>query len=117
MQTNLIWMILNHAGRKCFESFVIDDSGKELGAVESLHELIMEHAKVANGGTSKFVAVPESLIKKRSMTDIGPKMWWLCEKDDPSRGATWSREPEADDVAWVEAQTKRKHVARRLVLE
>ena len=117
MKTNLIGMILNSAGRRCFDGVVIDDDGKVLPADESLHELIMEHAKVSTGGTSTLVAVSPRFVRKRTNADIGPGGWWLCEAEDPSCGAMWTREPDAEDIAFVEAATKRKHVARRMVLE
>ena len=117
MKTNLIGMILNIAGRRCFDGVVIDDDGKVLPADESLHELIMEHAKVSTGGTSTLVAVSPRFVRKRTNADIGPVGWWLCEAEDPSCGAMWTHEPDAEDIAFVEAATKRKHVARRMVLE
>lgn len=55
MKVNLIGMILNNTGRQCFDGFVIDDDGKLLPAADSLHALIMEYAKVVNGGTSDLV--------------------------------------------------------------
>ena len=47
----------------------------------------------------------------------GPKLWWLCEANDLSSGAVWTRQPDADDVAWVSKETKRSHIAMRLVPE
>ncbi len=117
MKTNLIGMILNNAGRRCFEGALLDDDGKPMAAADSLHTLIMEHAKVAAGGTSSLVAVAPEFVRKQTTADIGPRQWWLCEAEDPSRGATWTREPDADDIAFVEKHTGCKHVARRLVLE
>jgi hypothetical protein len=61
MKVNLIGMILNNAGRQCFDGFVVDDHGKLLPAADSLHALIMEYAKVVNGGTSALV-VPSSEV-------------------------------------------------------
>lgn len=55
MKVNVIGMILNNAGRACFDGFVIDDDGKHLPAADSLHTLMMEYAKVMNGGTSDLV--------------------------------------------------------------
>jgi hypothetical protein len=48
-------MILNNAGRHCFEGVVLDDNGKPMRAADSLHYMIMEYAKVFNGGTSETV--------------------------------------------------------------
>ena len=45
----------------------------------------------------------------------GPKLWWLCEAENITSGATWTREPDANDIAWVSKQTKRQHIAMRLV--
>lgn len=55
MKTNLIGMILNNAGRRCFEGIVLDDGGQPLSAADSLHTMIMEYAKVFNGGSSNMV--------------------------------------------------------------
>jgi len=55
MKINLIGMILNNAGRKCFDGAILDDSGKPMAAADSLHAMIMEYAKVINGGASSLV--------------------------------------------------------------
>jgi hypothetical protein len=55
MKINLIGMILNNAGRRCFDGALLDENGKSMSAAESLHTLIMEYAKVFNGGTSSVV--------------------------------------------------------------
>ena len=117
MKINLIGMILNNDSRRCFEGALLDDNGKPMAAADSLHTLIMEHAKVSTGGTSTLVAVSPQFIGNRTSAHIGPGGWWLCEADDPSKGAMWTHEPDAEDIAFVEAATKRKHVARRMVLE
>lgn len=57
MKINLIGMILNNCGRRCFDGAILDDSGKPLPAADSLHFMIMEYAKVSNGGTSDVVTV------------------------------------------------------------
>jgi len=65
MKVNVIGMILNNAGRACFDGFVIDDNGKPLPAADSLHMLMMEYAKVMNGGASDLaVASREVLVAK-----------------------------------------------------
>ena len=64
MKVNLIGMILNNAGRRCFDGFVIDDQGKHLPAADSLHMLIMEYAKVVNGGTSDLVVTSREVQRK-----------------------------------------------------
>lgn len=46
---------------------------------------------------------------------IGPRLWWLHEVDNPASGAVWTREPDADDIAFVENESKRKHAVKRLV--
>lgn len=62
MKVDLIGMIFNTGAQRYFEGFVTDDDGKELNAHESLDILIMEYAKVKNGGTSELVVVRD--IKK-----------------------------------------------------
>lgn len=62
MKVNLIGMILNNAGRQCFDGFVVDDDGKLLPAADSLHALIMEYAKVVNGGTSGMVVASSEML-------------------------------------------------------
>lgn len=57
MKIDLIGMILHNAGRQCFEGVIIDDDGKPLDAAHSLDFMIMEYAKVRNGGESSTVAV------------------------------------------------------------
>lgn len=56
MKINLIGMILNNAGRRCFDGAIIDDNGKPMPAADSLHHMIMEYAKVVSGGTSDIVS-------------------------------------------------------------
>jgi hypothetical protein len=58
MKINLIGMILNNAGRRCFDGAILDDNGKPMAAAGSLHHMILEYAKVANGGTSDIVTTP-----------------------------------------------------------
>lgn len=55
MKINLIGMILNNAGRHTFTGAILDDDGKPMPAADSLHYMIMEYAKVINGGTSDVV--------------------------------------------------------------
>lgn len=62
MRINLIGMILNNTGRRCFEGAIIDDDGKKLDAVHSLDFMIMEYAKVKNGGHSSTVAVSKDMM-------------------------------------------------------
>ena len=50
MKIDLIGMILNLAGRRHFEGLIIDESGAELDAEHSLDYMIMEYARVRNGG-------------------------------------------------------------------
>lgn len=57
MKINVIGMILNNAGRRCFEGALLDDAGKPMSAADSLHTLIMEYAKVVNGGKSDLAVV------------------------------------------------------------
>lgn len=75
MKVNVIGMILNNAGRACFDGFVIDDNGKPLPAADSLHMLMMEYAKVMNGGTSDLVvASSEVLVAKHAASATGDAM-------------------------------------------
>jgi len=55
MKVNLIGMILNNMGRRYFDGLVMDDNGMPLMPADSLHTLIMEYAKVVNGGKSDLV--------------------------------------------------------------
>jgi hypothetical protein len=55
MKINLIGMILNNVGRASFERLVDGVDGKPMAAADSLHTLILEYAKVANGGQSELV--------------------------------------------------------------
>jgi len=55
VKINVIGMILNNCGRRNFEGAVLDDAGKPMSAADSLHFLMMEYAKVCNGGTSDLV--------------------------------------------------------------
>lgn len=57
MKIDLIGMILAHAGQECFDGVIIDDNGKELDAAHSLDHMILEYAKVRQGGESSTVAV------------------------------------------------------------
>ncbi len=61
MKVDLIGMILNRAGRSSFDGVIVDDSGKELDAVQSLDYMILEYAKVRNGGVSSTVSIPNSI--------------------------------------------------------
>lgn len=54
MKVDVIGMILNNRGRRCFDGAVLDDAGKPMSAADSLHFLMMEYAKVFNGGTSSL---------------------------------------------------------------
>lgn len=56
MKINLIGMILHNAGRHCFDGVILGDDGQPMSAADSLHHMIMEYAKVVNGGTSNVVA-------------------------------------------------------------
>lgn len=65
MKINLIGMILNNAGRRCFDGALLDDNGKSMPAADSLHTLIMEYAKVANGGTSDVVTLSREVLEQQ----------------------------------------------------
>lgn len=64
MKIDLIGMILNNAGRRCFDGAIIDDNGKLLDAAHSLDVMIMEYAKVKNGGKSDVVVVSKYVDNK-----------------------------------------------------
>jgi hypothetical protein len=63
MKINLIGMILNNAGRRAFDGAILGDDGKPLPAADSLHFMIMEYAKVINGGTSEVVATSREVVR------------------------------------------------------
>lgn len=63
MKVNVIRMILDNTGRRCFEGAVLDDSGKPMGAADSLHTLIMEYAKVVNGGNSDLATTSREVTQ------------------------------------------------------
>lgn len=56
MKVNLIGLILGHCGRSLFNLTALKD-GKELSAPDSLHTMIMEYAKLFNGGESDLVSL------------------------------------------------------------
>jgi hypothetical protein len=62
MKINLIGMILNNCGRACFDGALLDDGGKPMPAADSLHTLIMEYAKVVNGGASDMVTTSHQVL-------------------------------------------------------
>lgn len=62
MKINLIGMILNNCGRRAFDGALLDDNGKPMPAADSLHALIMEYARVANGGQSDLVVMSREVL-------------------------------------------------------
>jgi len=62
MKTDLIGMILNNCGRRVFDSAILDDNGKPLDALHALDYMIMEYAKVRNGGESPTIVVPQQIL-------------------------------------------------------
>ena len=62
MKINLIGMILNNCGRRSFDGAILDDNGKPMPAADSLHHMIMEYAKVVNGGTSDIVTTSREVL-------------------------------------------------------
>lgn len=66
MKINLIGMILNNAGRRAFDGAILDDEGKPMSAADSLHTMILEYAKVANGGTSDLVTASREVTCART---------------------------------------------------
>ena len=71
MKINLIGMILNNAGRACFNGAIIDDNGKPLSAADSLHHMIMEYAKVYSGGESSTVTLSREVTAKYQCRNTG----------------------------------------------
>lgn len=69
MKVNVIGMILNNAGRRCFEGAVLDDNGKPMSAADSLHTLIMEYAKVFNGGESTLATASREVSAQAKGAD------------------------------------------------
>lgn len=61
MKIDLIGMILNNAGRRCFDGAIIED-GVALDAIHSLDRMIMEYAKVRNGGESSAISVSKHVL-------------------------------------------------------
>ncbi len=61
MKIDIIGMILAHTNKGLFDGIIIDDDGRELDAVNSLDRMIMEYAKVRNGGQSSVVVTPPAL--------------------------------------------------------
>jgi hypothetical protein len=58
MKINLINMVIQLSRRGAFDGLLVDDKGSSVDAVSALDELIMEYAKVRNGGESSLVVVP-----------------------------------------------------------
>ena len=71
MKVNLIGMILNNCGRRCFDGALLDDSGKPMPAADSLHTLIMEYAKVASGGESSIVVASREVAHRAASPNTG----------------------------------------------
>ena len=68
MKINVIGMILNNAGRRAFEGALLDDAGTPMSAADSLHTLIMEYAKVVNGGISDVATTSREVTQRRCET-------------------------------------------------
>lgn len=73
MKINLIGMILNCAGRDAFDGAIVDGAGRPMPAADALHLMIMEYAKVINGGTSDLVAVSQEVLTTAACTPTAPK--------------------------------------------
>jgi hypothetical protein len=77
MKINLIGMILNNCGRYSFEGALTDEFGNQMSAADSLHHMILEYAKVANGGTSDVVTASREVtpnVKVRGGTLMGESL-------------------------------------------
>jgi len=71
MKVNLIGMILNNVGRRYFNGLVMDDDGVPLPPADSLHTLIMEYAKLVNGGTSDLVVASREVLTPTPLLRAG----------------------------------------------
>lgn len=58
MKLHLTNMILSRAGEREFTQLIFDDEGEPLSPLHALDFLIMEYAKVRNGGESNIVVIP-----------------------------------------------------------
>ncbi|GAB4059151.1 hypothetical protein [Uliginosibacterium sediminicola] len=74
MKVDVIGMILSNAGMACFDGILIDDSGKPMPAVDSLHTLMMEYAKVMDGGTSDLVVASREVLSS-ALAAAEPVAW------------------------------------------
>lgn len=62
MKIDFVGMILCHFPSGFFENLVKDDVGNLLTEEDAVHEMIMEYAKVANGGQSNYMSVDEKYV-------------------------------------------------------
>lgn len=62
MKIDLIGMILNNSRKNAFNGALLDDQGDEMDELHSLDTLIMEYAKVRNGGQSDVVVVTKQIM-------------------------------------------------------
>lgn len=84
MKINLIGMILNNAGRRCFDGALLDDDGKPMPAADSLHTLIMEYAKVINGEASDVVTTSREVLRPNVFS--GDSQRWVSRQGDAEVG-------------------------------
>lgn len=68
MKINLIGMILNNCGRKCFDGAILGEDGNPLSAADSLDHMIMEYAKLRNGGESTTTSLSREVTVKTLAT-------------------------------------------------
>jgi len=87
VKINLIGMILNNAGRRCFDGAVLDDNGKPMPAADSLHHMIMEYAKVVNGGTSDIVTTSREVLAQAPKPKTATEMAYDAKHDTSCVGA------------------------------
>jgi len=67
MKINLIGMILNNGGRRVYEGSILDDDGKPMSAADSLDAMIMDYAKVRNGGQSEIVTLSREVTRQHTL--------------------------------------------------
>ena len=63
MKIDVVDIILCHFPSGFFENLVKRDDGTLLNEDDAVHTIIMEYAKVANGGESNFIFVDEKYLR------------------------------------------------------
>lgn len=109
MKINLIGMILNNCGRAVFNGALLDDDRKPMPAADSLHHMIMEYAKVVNGGASKIVTVSNEI--RISTFDLEKFKNMEPIRDDKGRVRYYAGDHERiPDAFWASLEGEEKGV-------